>query len=133
MIKYSLICDKEHVFESWFSNSADCDKLLAKHAVDCPICGSIKVSKSIMAPSISKNRPSSDYQKTQNKEKEILDWVEKNCEDVGEKFATEVRAMHYGDKEERNIHGTASQEETQSLLKEGIDIIPIGHVKSKEH
>ena len=133
MIKYDLICDNEHIFESWFRNSDDCEKLLSKKIVECPTCGSKKISKSIMAPSVKRSRPSSDYQKAQQAEKEVLDWVEKNCENVGENFPTEVRAMHYGDKEERPIQGIASYEETNKLREEGIDVINIGEVKTKEH
>jgi hypothetical protein len=48
-----------------------------------------------------------------------------NTEDVGQNFAEEARRMHYGDSEERNIRGKASLEETQELLDEGIDVLPL--------
>ena len=85
-----------------------------------------------MAPNISKKgRPQTDYTKSMDEDKKIMDWVKTNCEDVGDKFATEVRAMHYGDKEERNIHGTASYEDTSKLIDEGINVLPLGPVKPK--
>ena len=37
----------------------------------------------------------------------------------------EARKMHYGESEERNIRGKASLEETQELLDEGIDVLPL--------
>jgi len=51
--------------------------------------------------------------------------VMSNTEDVGKNFAEEARKMHYGESEERNIRGKASFEETQELLDEGIDVLPL--------
>jgi hypothetical protein len=48
-----------------------------------------------------------------------------NTEDVGQNFAEEARKMHYGESEERNIRGQASAEETQDLLEEGIEVLPL--------
>lgn len=48
-----------------------------------------------------------------------------NTEDVGQNFAEEARKMHYGESEERNIRGQASMEETQDLLEEGIEVMPL--------
>jgi len=48
-----------------------------------------------------------------------------NTEDVGQNFAEEARKMHYGESEERNIRGHASMEETQDLLEEGIEVMPL--------
>ena len=48
-----------------------------------------------------------------------------NTEYVGQNFAEEARKMHYGESEERNIRGQASLEETQDLLEEGIEVMPL--------
>jgi hypothetical protein len=48
-----------------------------------------------------------------------------NTEDVGQNFAEEARKMHYGESEERNIRGQASMAETQDLLEEGIEVLPL--------
>jgi hypothetical protein len=50
MIRYALNCDKGHDFESWFQNSAAYDKQKKHSLVTCPVCGSAKVEKAIMAP-----------------------------------------------------------------------------------
>jgi hypothetical protein len=50
MIRYALNCDNGHSFESWFSNSAAYDKQKKRALVSCPVCGSAKVEKAIMAP-----------------------------------------------------------------------------------
>ena len=54
MIRYSLICEKEHGFEIWFKNSADYDKQAKRGLVTCPACGSAKVEKALMAPSLAR-------------------------------------------------------------------------------
>ena len=53
MIRYALVCDRGHGFDSWFQNSAAYDKQLKRSLVTCPVCGSAKVEKAIMAPSLS--------------------------------------------------------------------------------
>jgi len=55
MIRYTLNCDKAHAFESWFQNSAAFDKQKKRGLVSCPICGSAKVEKAIMAPRLSRS------------------------------------------------------------------------------
>ena len=52
MIRYALNCEHRHVFESWFQNSAAYDKQAKRGLVTCPVCGSAKVEKAIMAPQI---------------------------------------------------------------------------------
>ena len=55
MIRYSLVCDKKHTFESWFANSAAFDKQVKRGLVACPGCGSVKVEKAIMTPSLGRS------------------------------------------------------------------------------
>jgi hypothetical protein len=52
MIRYRLACPKRHEFEAWFPSSAACDTQVKKKLVACPTCGSTKVSKALMAPSV---------------------------------------------------------------------------------
>ncbi|MGA8616265.1 MAG: DUF1178 family protein [Xanthobacteraceae bacterium] len=54
MIRYALNCSDGHVFESWFQNSAAFDKQNKRGLVTCPICGSGKVEKAIMAPQLAR-------------------------------------------------------------------------------
>jgi hypothetical protein len=46
--------------------------------------------------------------------------VRENTEYVGEKFADEARAMHYGEKPHKGIRGRADKETAQELREEGI-------------
>ena len=76
-------------------------------------------------------------------EEEILDWwnsnnitkkyIEKNFEDVGERFSQEARNVHYDKKKSKGIYGKATPEETSELIEEGIDVctLPWVHDKSE--
>ncbi len=44
---------------------------------------------------------------------------------VGEKFADQARAMHYGEADQALIHGQASAKQAQDLAEEGITVSPI--------
>ena len=48
-----------------------------------------------------------------------------NTEDVGDRFANQARAMHYGDAEPRSIRGQATRREASELMEEGIDVMAI--------
>ena len=55
MIRYSLVCGDKHEFEIWFKNSADYDRQRKRGLVTCPACGSAKVEKALMAPSLGRS------------------------------------------------------------------------------
>ena len=78
MIKYQLICDKEHEFECWFSGSSAYEDQLSKGYVDCAICGSQSVKRALMAPNL--NSPKT----RQNPEFPALP----KSDDVGDAIAT---------------------------------------------
>ena len=48
-----------------------------------------------------------------------------NTEDVGDRFANQARAMHYGDAEPRSIRGQATLREASELIEEGIDVMAL--------
>lgn len=134
MIRYSLICENAHDFEGWFSESADFDRQKASGFLACPVCGSLDISKVLMAPSISTARHKekigalavNEAQKeAAAKLKEIIASIRANSEDVGERFPEEARKIHYGETEARGIIGQASLNEVNSLIDEGIEIAPL--------
>jgi len=51
--------------------------------------------------------------------------IGKNCENVGENFAEEARAIHYGEKPERGIYGSTTPKESAELKEEGIAAHPL--------
>jgi hypothetical protein len=66
MIRYALICDKHHEFESWFTNSAAYDKQAKRGFIACPLCGSIKIEKALMAPRLARSDASAQQQPESN-------------------------------------------------------------------
>jgi hypothetical protein len=153
MIRYALICERGHEFESWFQDSATYDKQAKRGLVTCPQCSSAKVEKAIMSPRLSttaKKQPapiqtpaptaeasanpvtpapvaliSPQEQEFRAKLKELRDHLTKNADNVGPKFPEEARKMHYGEVEHRSIYGVASPEEAKELSEEGIEFHPL--------
>ena len=131
MIRYTLKCNKGHQFDSWFSSSESFEKLKKNGHLECAICSSKKVEKSLMVPRINSVRDEKKETLISAKsaiEKEIQALKHKiktTATDVGENFSAEARAMHYGEKEEKPIIGKASLDETRDLVEEGIPFIPL--------
>jgi hypothetical protein len=147
MIKYALQCDGDHAFESWFPDSASYDKQVKRGFVSCPMCGSAKVEKQIMAPRVrnsderrglSKRKAaaeaaepqpmamlSPEAQAMRRMIRELHQQVAANTVDVGENFADEARKIHYGETDEKAIRGKASFEEAKALHDEGIGVMPL--------
>lgn len=48
--------------------------------------------------------------------------VEETCDYVGPEFAEEARKIHYGEADERNIYGEATDAEAEELSDEGIKV-----------
>ena len=136
MIKYSLECNQSHTFDAWFSDSLNFEKQNKNNQISCPNCSSLKIKKSIMAPSIpSKNYKSDLLNEKKDKVEVVLSKVRKHVEDnfdyVGDKFADEARSMHYGEKEEREIYGETTIEDAVDLIEEGVNVKPILGVDPK--
>jgi len=128
MIRYALVCEADHEFEAWFSNSDACDDQIARDLVECPECGSVAVRKALMAPAVSTSRKR-EAAHPERQLKQLADKVKahirKNYDYVGDNFAREARAMHAGDKPERLIYGEASAEESRKLSDEGVPVAPL--------
>jgi hypothetical protein len=132
MIRYALICDRDHEFEGWFGASADFDDQQARGLVECPVCATKAVRKAIMAPAVAgAKRRGQDAQPAQNHQLmmeamgRIRRHVEETFDDVGDAFATEARAIHEGRSEDRGIYGQATSAEVRDLVEDGIPIAPL--------
>ncbi|MFT3811026.1 MAG: DUF1178 family protein [Micropepsaceae bacterium] len=137
MIRYDLICRKEHRFEGWFASSAAYDAQADEGRIACPMCNSKKIAKAPMAPSVAKGRSSKASTKALTPAAmraalvELRRHVETNAENVGSEFADEARAIHHGEAEDRPIYGDATAEEGEALAEEGISVaripwVPVG-------
>lgn len=155
MIQFSLKCENDHRFDSWFQSGDAFDKLKTAGMVSCAICGSTHVEKAIMAPRVRPARSaaapiptappspaptspqSSVPAQTQRQSlsapqnaaehtlAELRRKIEQNSEYVGEKFVSEARAMHDGDSPERAIYGEAKLDDAKQLIEDGIPVMPL--------
>ena len=141
MIKYKLKCKKcRLLFDSWFASSLEYEKLRKKNYLNCHRCGSLQVEKTLMAPRFLNKSWKKDinikdrkYQKINEKIKKYQKFIKKNFKYVGENFAYEARSIHYKNKKEKGIYGTASREEIKDLKDEGIDTKIIPWIEDKNN
>lgn len=124
MIKYTLRCDRDHGFEGWFGSSADYDEQARTGLLVCPECGSKQVEKAIMAPAVRRSDKSATI-KSAEMVAAIRTEIAKNCDDVGDRFADEARAMHVGEKPSRGIYGKATPKQAKEMVEEGIPAVPL--------
>jgi hypothetical protein len=131
MIRYALACATGHAFEGWFSNSDDYDDQSARGLLACPLCDSREVRKQIMAPALASSRrePAAGEAGMRAAVMEAMSrlrsHVEANFDFVGERFATEARAIHEGRAEDRGIYGQATPDEVRGLIADGVPIAPL--------
>ena len=148
MIHYQLRCAQEHEFDGWFNDSAGFERQAKRGLIDCPTCGDTKVTRALMAPSLTRR----DARPAQEREtapvpapvQQVLPpepppgmpmparlvamlqrmraEVEKTCDNVGPAFAEEARKIHYGEAEPRGIYGETSPYEAEALADEGIEV-----------
>ncbi len=124
MIVFDLNCGDGHRFEAWFRDGDAYEAQAAAGEIACPTCGDTAVAKAIMAPNLARGvapTESADQAKMMRGLAALRDQVVKNFDDVGERFPEEARKIHYGEVEQRNIHGQASTEEARELRDEGVE------------
>jgi hypothetical protein len=150
MIKYALVCENGHDFESWFSDSEAYEKQAKRGFVECPHCASTKVQKALMAPAVSTSKrrarneafaqvPAAvateaaqpvallDEKQVALREalRELHAKITENTVDVGAQFSDEARRMHLGEAPTRAIRGQATIAEAKELWDEGIPVLPV--------
>lgn len=153
MISYDLRCTPNgHRFEGWFASSADFDRQRQDAMIACPLCGAQQVEKMLSAPNVGAKgnqraeqaAPTPAPQPVETKgsamnaatvpepmRKMLTKLAEaqgkmlEKSEWVGNRFKEEVRAQHYGETEERQVHGEASDRDAAELAEEGIEVMPL--------
>lgn len=131
MIRFALTCDNDHQFESWFQSGAAFDTLTRSGHVNCVVCGSATVSKTVMAPAVQKSAGPIRDLAPEGALAALKDKVETNADYVGQEFATEARAIHDGTKPDRAIYGEANVQEARALLEDGVPVLPLPFVSRK--
>jgi hypothetical protein len=142
MIVFDLACADGHRFEGWFASSDDFATQSRRGLVECPRCGSQQVSKAPMAPAV----PRKGNQRRENAAPrqavtggampaEVTEALHhlaqaqakalEGSKWVGDKFAEQSRAMHYGERDVEVIHGRATPDEANELREEGVPVTPL--------
>uniref|UniRef100_A0A9E7ZRK9 DUF1178 family protein n=1 Tax=Bosea sp. NBC_00436 TaxID=2969620 RepID=A0A9E7ZRK9_9HYPH len=148
MIRYALICDSAHEFESWFASSASFEDQAKRGFVTCPVCNSAKIERAIMAPNVARTdlgppgpvaeapaptaAASAPVALMSEKEQAFREMVtalhrhvSENAEHVGKRFADEALKIHHGEAEERAIYGEATPDDARMLHEEGVEFLPL--------
>ena len=126
MIRYSLACLGEHEFEAWFSDSTAYDRQRKRKLVECPVCGSSDVRKQIMAPTVRFSEKAAPAEVVAAKVAgEIRQHIASTHDYVGDSFASEARAMYYGEAEHRPVWGEVTPDEAKELVEEGVPALPL--------
>ncbi|MDQ0396345.1 DUF1178 family protein [Labrys monachus] len=137
MIRFSLVCDQGHAFESWFRDGASFDEQAERGLLSCPTCSSSKIAKAIMAPQVArKDREVPEPQKpvalvspeeatVRLKIRELRAMLTEHSDYVGEDFAEQARRMHEGEIKHRSIYGEAKSDDVRGLIDDGIEVYPL--------
>ncbi|MEM9524320.1 MAG: DUF1178 family protein [Pseudomonadota bacterium] len=138
MIRYALKCDREHNFDSWFQSAEAFERLRQGRHISCPICGSDRIEKSVMAPRLASSKPEKHEQEgpahgplgapaspAERMIAELRKKITENSEYVGTRFADEARRIHQGDAAERSIYGEARPDEARRLIEDGVPVAPL--------
>lgn len=153
MIHYALRCQDDHSFDGWFKDSTTFEKMARRGLVECPVCGSTRVERALMAPAIgraakAKGRPDAKPEAKASPPakaaggtipaemlamlQRLRAEIEKTCDYVGPRFAEEARRIHEGEAEPRGIYGEATPEEAEALREDGIGFETIPWVRPAE-
>jgi hypothetical protein len=132
LIIFDLKCENDHKFDGWFKNREAFAEQKSQNLITCPICNSpgidiIPSSLTILGKdSRAASKSGGNAELSPIKALQTLyQYIDKNFEDVGNKFAEVALKIHFGDEEKRNIKGTTTPQEDDSLREEGVQFIKI--------
>ena len=134
MILYSLTCQAPGCgkpFESWFKSSADHARLEEAGLLSCPVCGSGKVAKGLMAPAVGRAAQGADTVPADVRTalRNLRRKVEAAGENVGSRFADQALQMHAGKIASRPIYGDATEPEKRQMEDAGVPVARIPWVR----
>ena len=157
---FDLQCEHGHLFEGWFGSHEDYDSQQSRGMLTCPMCQSATITKRLSAPRLnvghfdaeSRDSESSNALTSGSRETVVASSPEalqlaqiqaaimqqmrelvRNTENLGSGFAEEARRIHEGESEERPIRGTATPEERESLVEDGIAVVALPDFLDADH
>ncbi len=130
MIIYDLKCDKGHKFEGWFNDREAFEEQKRRKLISCPVCGSadntvVPSSLTVMGRDDRMNAIKERELSPMKALQSLNEYIDKNFDDVGDRFAEVAIRIHRGEEEERNIKGTTTKDEEDVLMEEGVHFIKI--------
>ncbi len=174
MTTVNLACREGHTFEAWFRSKAEFSRQHSAGLVACPWCGEREIERRPSVPNVIRARgrdarqgqgggtsltegsPSPSMRSFASALRAVHRYIERTCDDVGDRFAVEARRMHeqheareeQGEisKEralaeqgaekaeqaaERGIYGQATVEEVQALEEDGISVSSLPPLPSR--
>jgi len=129
MIAYDLQCINGHSFEGWFEDGKAYEEQKENGFISCPICESTSIARIPSTFAIKSSASLKDFSNQQedlaNINQKIVDFIEKNFDDVGSDFTKEALKMHYGASDPRNIRGVSTKEEEKTLKEEDVQFFKV--------
>lgn len=130
MIIYELKCGNAHKFEGWFQDRKAFEEQKNQKLIICPVCGSSDAEVAFSSVAVvSRDNAVEKARKEEISPQRALqllnEFIDKNFEDVGANFAEVATRIHHGEESERNIKGTTTKDEEESLREEGIHFVKI--------
>jgi len=149
---FDLQCEHGHLFEGWFGSHEDYDSQQSRGLLTCPMCHSATIEKRLSAPRLNVGHFDVEPRASEaggagmgtSRETVLASSPEalqlaqiqaaimqqmrelvRNTENVGSGFAEEARRIHEGESEERPIRGTATPEEREALVEDGIAVVAL--------
>jgi hypothetical protein len=134
---FDLLCEAGHKFEGWFGSAEDFASQKRERLLECPTCGSLHIER---VPSASRvnlgaqapvQQPPGKTPDMAGKDpfaiaqmlySRMLDELLTKTEDVGKAFPAEARRIFHEEAPARPIRGTATAEEHEELIDEGIPV-----------
>ncbi|MEI7670585.1 MAG: DUF1178 family protein [Deltaproteobacteria bacterium] len=129
MIIYDLKCRDGHKFEGWFKDRGAFDEQRLQKLIACPVCGTtetVLIPSSVAVMGRDNRSASTATPKGEPPLKLIRalqEYIHNNFDNVGGKFAEVALRIHHGEEESRNISGTATGSEEETLREEGVEFI----------
>ena len=136
MIVYKLKCASGHVFEGWFKNIKSFDRQKRSSLVNCPVCGYSEIEKVITSTRALKSKGKESSKMSDEAEnwkhdlfRKISEKVRLEFENVGDKFFVMARKIHFEEIPAKNIYGTTTKEEEETLMDEGVEFFKFPMIK----
>jgi hypothetical protein len=131
VIIYDLKCRDGHKFEGWFKDRRAFEEQKSQNLIACPVCGNTEATliPSSVAIMGRDNRSSAVKTETEVLPQKVLrefhEYIQKNFDNVGDKFAEVALRIHHGEEDGRNIRGTTTGNEEEALREEGVQFIKL--------